>query len=895
MTYHRQLKPEASLPLAHRVHPAYLSAHPLFKYRIHSPNPQQAKILHLLQPVGPIFQPPAFKRRPRLKSLCKQPHRLKRNNNLPPLKHTNLTSQSAEENIDAVVKALNAVQEDDRKKRWRYTWRGKEVVVVKRLGTILKNVGQYTKVVDTAIQSNPQVALNHVEVIEGLEVAIAALLEKMTICEFYAGLYVGAPLTSGSAANSLQRQRILHSALPELYAAVIVFEVKARAYFEARGLKKVTNTLKSYDIEFQPFIEDINAKERVIRECADAVTMEKIRNIEGVLQDITSELKPLAELNEISTTATHTLKVTEEIRNNTQDDRILELFTLLTPLEPLKRHQDVKMIRTKNAAAWLLSSESFCNWRDSNTIPIEDCIRVFCCFGIPGAGKTVISSVVIDELYSQIHKYPRIGIACLYADYKDQNNQILVHILGSFLRQLLTTAQETIPKELIDMLAKIKQQGRKVATEDILALLRIRLQQLKRAFICIDAVDELAPKVQQQLLDVLKELGTNHNNTRFFITGREHVENEVKKRLQAMQQHKIVISATRQDIEEFLRQQIGDDLDADAMDEALQKKIIEAIIGKSQGMFLLPALHIKMILGMTTKSKRRKALETLPTDLYDSFKGVITRIRECLSKSQAELGMRVLMWLHFAYRPLKLAELQHALAVEKGDTEFDAENIPSRKALLDCCLGLVIVDEETLTVRFVHYTLEEYFRKYAGTEFPDGHSSIAESCLTYLNFANLRQHCMDDDSLNAKLKEYTFLDYASLYWGTYFKHQCNDGLRKLANMILNHESNCPPCSIQVLQIKLESLSPGKRFSGPHVAAYFGSTENLAYLCEMGWNIQQKDDGDRTPLSWAAEQGHEAVVHLLIERHDVDINAKDVDGRTSLSWAAANGREAVCGC
>ncbi|KAF8436685.1 hypothetical protein BGX38DRAFT_62567 [Terfezia claveryi] len=108
-------------------------------------------------------------------------------NNLPPLNLTNLTSQSAEDNIEAVVKALNTVQEDDKRKRWSYTWRGKEVVVLERLGKILKNLEQYTKVVDTAIQSNPQVALNHVEAIEGFEVAIAALLEKMSICEFYAG------------------------------------------------------------------------------------------------------------------------------------------------------------------------------------------------------------------------------------------------------------------------------------------------------------------------------------------------------------------------------------------------------------------------------------------------------------------------------------------------------------------------------------------------------------------------------------------------------------------------------------------------------------------------------------------------------------------------------------
>ena len=75
--------------------------------------------------------------------------------------------------------------------------------------------------------------MNHVEVIEGFEVAIAALLEKLSMCEFYAEIYV--PLPSQSTANSLWRQGILDSALPELYAAVIVFAVKARTYFEARG------------------------------------------------------------------------------------------------------------------------------------------------------------------------------------------------------------------------------------------------------------------------------------------------------------------------------------------------------------------------------------------------------------------------------------------------------------------------------------------------------------------------------------------------------------------------------------------------------------------------------------------------------------------------------------
>ena len=65
------------------------------------------------------------------------------------------------------------------------------------------------------------------------------LIEQVTICEFYAGIYAGTQLPSGpsgSTADSQQLQCMLDSALPEFYAAVIVFAVKARSYFEARGM-----------------------------------------------------------------------------------------------------------------------------------------------------------------------------------------------------------------------------------------------------------------------------------------------------------------------------------------------------------------------------------------------------------------------------------------------------------------------------------------------------------------------------------------------------------------------------------------------------------------------------------------------------------------------------------
>ena len=79
-------------------------------------------------------------------------------NNLQPIDLSNLTPHSAEENIEAVVRALNTLQENYKKRRWSYTWRGKKIIVVENLGKILKSVEKYSKIVDMAVQSNPQVS-----------------------------------------------------------------------------------------------------------------------------------------------------------------------------------------------------------------------------------------------------------------------------------------------------------------------------------------------------------------------------------------------------------------------------------------------------------------------------------------------------------------------------------------------------------------------------------------------------------------------------------------------------------------------------------------------------------------------------------------------------------------
>jgi hypothetical protein len=65
----------------------------------------------------------------------------------------------------------------------------------------------------------------------------------------------------------------------------------------------------------------------------------------------------------------------------------------LSPLEPQQRHSDIATQRLPDTGEWFLQLDKFRNWCDSQIT--GDSGTVLTCYGIPGAGKTMIRYVCI--------------------------------------------------------------------------------------------------------------------------------------------------------------------------------------------------------------------------------------------------------------------------------------------------------------------------------------------------------------------------------------------------------------------------------------------------------------------------------------------------------------------
>ena len=267
--------------------------------------------------------------------------------------------------------------------------------------------------------------------------------------------------------------------------------------------------------------------------------------------------------------------------------------------------------------------------------------------------------------------------------------------------------------------------------------------------------------------------------------------------------------------------------------------------------------------------------------------------------SRSRLGMEALMWVSNSQRPLKATELCHALGVKIESPDLDVENIPTIRTLLACSLGLITVEASSSTVRLVHFTLKEYLSDNPSL-FQSPHSTIAEVCLTYLNFRCVREL---SPTLNSALSALPLVGYASIYWAKHIGMEKRESVSPLAlGLLLQFEQHISSHLLllqydrdrQFRESDFDKKGIPRGFTGLHGAAFFGIVEIfVALLVIKEWDINATDSFGRTALEWAALRGHEDVVGILLRQKNAKVDTANIeDGRTPLWWAAERGHSGV---
>jgi ankyrin repeat protein len=276
---------------------------------------------------------------------------------------------------------------------------------------------------------------------------------------------------------------------------------------------------------------------------------------------------------------------------------------------------------------------------------------------------------------------------------------------------------------------------------------------------------------------------------------------------------------------------------------------------------------------------------------------------------EESLAKQVLSWITCAKRPLTTSELEHALAVELGESQLDIENLCRVEDMVSVCAGLVTVDKESRIIRLVHYTTQEYFERTQERWFPDAETDIAKTCVTYLSFDAFDR---SPKTFTAEQGPKTFHDYCVWYWPLHAQNsrigapdrrlnlllQKFCGLRSRNKQIYNNwagevERSCRHglYDWEVQFCEIQCTPPNPLFT----ACAFGFADLAESLINSGaFDLNTINDIGHSLLMEATLGGHERVVRLLLGRGAYIRSGILDDDCELLHWATNASAQSVLG-
>ncbi|KAI1500507.1 hypothetical protein F5X99DRAFT_386226 [Biscogniauxia marginata] len=282
-------------------------------------------------------------------------------------------------------------------------------------------------------------------------------------------------------------------------------------------------------------------------------------------------------------------------------------------------HGEKRELQEPNTCSWMTREDAWKQWLNGHNM-LGEYRRFIWIHGIPGAGKTVLASYLIEEAANFCHSHGYAYYYCLYSRGQDETAPLLKWVLNLLSRQ----AGRLVPTKL----HAAYQAERALSIRDLLDCLEEISHQFTRVYIIVDAVDESQPR--DLLLKTLSEIGTSErfSNVSLLFTSRK--ENDIMETIHGVQDFCFEISMSnknvRDDIKSFIHAQLKKGTAWRRWDDAFLNEIEDRLVQEARGMFRWAVCQLDVLKQQRTKEGILEALRTLPADIFATYERILTNI-----------------------------------------------------------------------------------------------------------------------------------------------------------------------------------------------------------------------------------------------------------------------------
>jgi Cdc6-like AAA superfamily ATPase len=242
----------------------------------------------------------------------------------------------------------------------------------------------------------------------------------------------------------------------------------------------------------------------------------------------------------------------------------------LNKVDPFVNHWAARAKWEPGTGEWFVSSHEFTSWMLPG--------RSLWLYGIPGAGKTVLCSTIIESLKARLGRFP----ICFYFDFRDTQKQSVVNMLYSLLAQL---SENKVPEEVQRLYESCAHGNRDASVsqlkEAFLSITKRAASEQHTPYLVIDALDECGDR--EILMSVIMEMCQN-TSINLLATSRQ--EEDISSVLEGMVTYPIPIQTVRvdNDIKKHIRTCLKNDSKLRKWDEGTKRTVAERLASKANGM-----------------------------------------------------------------------------------------------------------------------------------------------------------------------------------------------------------------------------------------------------------------------------------------------------------------------